>query len=42
MQKQQVKQEEYVEIMVSLKYLINYWRTLEMSIINCVNNLDIN
>ena len=42
MQKQQVKQEEYVEIMVPLKYLINYWRTLEMSIINCVNNLDIN
>ena len=42
MQKQQVKQEEYVEMMVPLKYLINYWRTLEMSIINCLNNLDLN
>ena len=24
-----------VEIMVPLKYLSNFWRTLEMSIINC-------
>ena len=24
-----------VEIMVPLKYLINFWRTLEMSLINC-------
>ena len=24
-----------VEIMVPLKYLSNFWRTLEMSLINC-------
>ena len=24
-----------VEIIVSLKYLINFWRTLEMPLINC-------
>ena len=28
-----------VEIMVSLKYLINFWRTLEMPLINCEVNL---
>ena len=28
-----------VEIMVSLKYLSNFWRTLEMSLINCEINL---
>ena len=28
-----------VEIMVSLKYLSNFWRSLEMSLINCEINL---
>ena len=28
-----------VEIIVSLKYLSNFWRTLEMSLINCEVNL---
>ena len=28
-----------VEIMVSLKYLSNFWRTLEMTLINCEANL---
>ena len=28
-----------VEIMVSLKYLSNFWRTLEMPLINCEINL---
>ena len=28
-----------VEIMVPLKYLSNFWRTLEMSLINCEMNL---
>ena len=28
-----------VEIMVSLKYLSNFWRTSEMSLINCEVNL---
>ena len=28
-----------VEIMVSLKYLCNFWRTLEMPVINCEVNL---
>ena len=28
-----------VEIMVSLKYLNNFWRTLEMPLINCVVNI---
>ena len=28
-----------IEIMVPLKYLSNFWRTLEMSFINCENNL---
>ena len=28
-----------VEIAVPLKYLINFWRTLEMSLINCEVNL---
>ena len=28
-----------VEIMVPLKYLSNFWRTLEMPLINCENNL---
>ena len=31
-----------VEIMVPLKYLRNFWRTLEMSLINCKINLDLN
>ena len=29
-----------VEIIVPLKYLSNFWRTLEMSLINCEVNLD--
>ena len=28
-----------VEILVSLKYLCNFWRTLEMPLINCEINL---
>ena len=28
-----------VEIMILLKYLSNFWRTLEMSLINCEINL---
>ena len=28
-----------VEIIVSLKYLSNFWRTLEMPLINCEVNL---
>ena len=31
--------EKDVEIMVSLKYLSNFWRTLEMSSTNCEVNL---
>ena len=31
-----------VEIMVPLKYLSNFWKTLEMSIINCEINLNQN
>ena len=31
--------EKDVEIMVSLKYLSNFWRTLEMPLINCEVNL---
>ena len=31
-----------VEIMVSLKYLSNFWRTLEMPLINCEVNLILN
>ena len=31
--------ENDVEIMVPLKYLSNFWRTLEMSLINCEINL---
>ena len=30
---------EEVEIMVPLKYLSNFWKTLEMSLINCEINL---
>ena len=29
------RNEKYVEIMVPLKYLRNFWRTLEMPLINC-------
>ena len=29
----------YVDIMVPLKYLSNFWRTLEMPLINCEINL---
>ena len=31
--------EKDVEIMVPLNYLSNFWRTLEMSLINCEVNL---
>ena len=31
-----------VEIMVPLKYLSNFWRTLEMALINCEINLILN
>ena len=31
--------EKDVEIMVSLKYLSNFWRTIEMPVINCEVNL---
>ena len=31
--------EKDVEIMVSLKYLSNFWRTLEITLINCEVNL---
>ena len=31
--------EKDVEIMVPLKYLSNFWRTIEMSLINCEVNL---
>ena len=31
-----------VELMVSLKYLSNFWRTLEMPLINCETNFDLN
>ena len=30
-----------VEMMVPLKYLSNFWRTLEMPLINCENNLQL-
>ena len=31
-----------VEIMVPLKYLSNFWRTLKMSLISCEINIDLN
>ena len=31
-----------VEIMVALKYLSDFWRTLEMLLINCEINIDLN
>ena len=31
-----------VEIVVPLKFLSNFWRTLEMLLINCEINLDLN
>ena len=31
-----------VEIMIPLKCLSNFWRTLEMSLINCEITLDLN
>ena len=33
---------ENVEIMMPLKYLSNIWRNLEMPLINCEINLDLN
>ena len=42
-QKKQVKQllvaQKIVEIIVQLKYLSNFWRTLKMPLINCEINL---
>ena len=32
-------EQKNVEIMVPLKYLSNFWRTLEMPLINCESNL---
>ena len=32
---------EYVKIMVPIKYLSNFWRTLEMPLINCEINLQL-
>ena len=34
--------QEKVEIMVPLNYISNFWRNLEMFLINCENNLDLN
>ena len=31
-----------IEIMVALKYLSDFWRTLEMLLINCEINIDLN
>ena len=31
-----------VKIMVPLKYLSSFWKTLEMPLINCETNLDLN
>ena len=33
---------KHFEIKVPLKYLSNFWRTLEMILINCETNLDLN
>ena len=33
---------KYVEIMVPVKYLSKFWRTLEMPLANCDFNLDLN
>ena len=45
-QKQQVKQAnndtKNIEIMVPLKYVSNFWRSIEISLINCEINLDLN
>ena len=32
---------KHVKIAVSLKYLSNFWRTLEMSLINCEISLEL-
>ena len=34
--------QEQVEIMVPLNYISNFWKNLEMFLINCENNLDLN
>ena len=34
--------QEKVEIMVPLNYISNFWKNLEMFLINCENNLDLN
>ena len=31
-----------IEIMLTLKYLSNFWRTLEMPLINCETTLELN
>ena len=36
------KDAKNVKIMVPLKYLINFWRNLEIPLTNCENNLDRN
>ena len=33
---------KYVKIAVLLKYLSNFWRSLEMSLINCKIHLELN
>ena len=40
--KRGINETKNVEIMVLLKQIINSWRTLEMSLINCEINLDLN
>ena len=34
--------EKNVDIIASLEYLSNFWRTIEMPLINCEINLDLN
>ena len=42
LQVRQVIIQEKVEIMVPLNYISNFWKNLEMFLINCENNLDLN
>ena len=35
LQVEQIEKKENVEIVVPLKYLSNFWRSLEISLINC-------
>ena len=41
-EKRTSKWHKKVETMVPLKYLSNFWRTVEMPLINCEINLDLN